>query len=476
MRVLLIPLIVLLLVPLALAAGFDISIEPITNRIFYDEAAEFNVTITNHQNGDDAYTISSPDPQWILVKPRITVDVPAQSSSSFTLIIDPKSTISLGPKVVIIRVRSVNYPIGEAQKSILEANLPVYVKSYDATGHEYVCSIAMNTSMPLSADPREIVPMDIYYRNRNARDNSGNMIKVMITSELFSKEYNISLGPLEEKTTQILAEIPPYTEPGTYKFTTALYCGDDRAAEVERQLQVEGFSELKPEEMKKSFLFRNEFKRTIYNDGNAPNTFTVKVESNWFRKLFTSTYPSAEYLREDGVSYFMWTEDVEPRSSIEVTRVENYRLIPIVIIILAVVTLLYFLLRSPLVLSKQAKVIGKEKEGISELKIRLFIRNRSSQQITGIEVIDRVAGLVEIEKKKQLGTIAPTKIVKRKKMTYAHWNIESIDPFEERIITYTVKSQLKLAGDIFLPSMTATFITTSGKKRKTHSNELTLAN
>ncbi|MBU0472429.1 MAG: hypothetical protein KKF65_07405, partial [Nanoarchaeota archaeon] len=115
-------------------------------------------------------------------------------------------------------------------------------------------------------------------------------------------------------------------------------------------------------------------------------------------------------------------------------------------------------------------------DGVENLKIRLFIKNRSRKTIEKVSVFDRVPGIAELVKQKTLGTIHPEKITKQeKKGTLIKWNLEQLEPYEERIVTYEVKSKLKIIGNISLPSSRTNFID-KNKERNTYSNRVVVTN
>ena len=146
----------------------------------------------------------------------------------------------------------------------------------------------------------------------------------------------------------------------------------------------------------------------------------------------------------------------------------------IVLIVIVVVLALYFLLRSPIVLFKDAYVIGKAEEGVSDLKVKVLVKNRTRRIIKNVRIIDKIPSIAEVVEKEHLGTIKPSKIIKHgKKGTIIKWDIEGFEPYEERILSYKIKSTLRIVGGISLPSVKARF-EDNGKERTTTSNPVSL--
>ena len=109
------------------------------------------------------------------------------------------------------------------------------------------------------------------------------------------------------------------------------------------------------------------------------------------------------------------------------------------------------------------------------MKIIIYIKNRSSEIINNIFVNDKVPSLAELIKESYLGTLEPTKIlVHDKKGTIVKWELKSLEPFEERVITYKIKSKLNIIGGISLPPTKIRFDTKSGRERVIFSNRCEL--
>ena len=70
--------------------------------------------------------------------------------------------------------------------------------------------------------------------------------------------------------------------------------------------------------------------------------------------MFTYTSPEATVTKEDGVKYFVWDVALPPQGAITITIIVNYRPIFYIFLAILVCTTLYYLLRSPVVVKKQA--------------------------------------------------------------------------------------------------------------------------
>ena len=108
-----------------------------------------------------------------------------------------------------------------------------------------------------------------------------------------------------------------------------------------------------------------------------------------------------------------------------------------------------------------------------ELKILLHVKNRSNGTIDEINITDTIPHIGEMDKEIQIGTIKPTGIAKHKTGTIVKWNIVSLERFEERIITYRIRTKLSVLGGIVLPTARVKF-KEKGREMVVRSNKLRL--
>ena len=134
---------------------------------------------------------------------------------------------------------------------------------------------------------------------------------------------------------------------------------------------------------------------------------------------------------------------------------------------------MYFLYRSPVTIKKESIVTRSiAKEGLSELKVLLHLRNRSPDIIESVVFTDKIPALATLIKEKKVGTIAPTKILNhQKKGTIIKWEFDVLEPFEERIISYKLSTKMTIVGGLSLPPAKIMFKTKKGTDRIEKSNK-----
>ncbi len=454
---------------LPVKAEFDVSYNIVEDTIYPDEIAEFSVTLTNYEDFEESFTVFTIDPNWILDVQPAGVSADSGQSASFTLKIQPRQGLPTGPYLVPVRFKSLNKPTTE------ELAFFVYLKSYTPLVGEYKTSVALGVRVPEKLDPRNKLALEVELRNRNGLDIKE--LNVRVTSDIFSKDYTTSLGPLEEKSSEILFDVDLLEKPGIYPVTVEIFRNNESVSKVEKNIEIVDYSKIEEE----SYFVRELFKKTEYitvkNIGNEKKTATIDREKNFFERIFTKTDPSRSPQKIDGKNVYSWTiVGLDPLEEYQVTVVENYRFLASIIIIIILIVVGYYLFRSPIITLKRAKLLASKEEDASFIKIKIFMRNRTKKPVYNIKVLDRVPKMANVvEDYDVLGTLQPTKVVRNPRLgSIVRWDIEKLDPYEERIISYKIKSHLKIVGSIKLAPLKARFDTGLGRERSTFSNSVNI--
>jgi hypothetical protein len=438
------------------AEPFTYEYEKIVDSIYINESAYYDLTIYNNNDYEDRFQLYTISAFWD-VSPSLIQSTPS-SNNKIKLEIAPLDSKIYGPQLVPVTIKSLS-----DEYSVVE-NFYVYIKPSNYTPKDYVANIAMEIRMPEEADPRSPISLEVYMRNRNPLDLKE--LSIEVTSQLFSKSYVTTLGPLEEKTNQILfVDLNPLQKPGTYSVDIKLIYRNETISQSNKQLIIKEYSDIQVEQTTLKGLFSTKEKISLYNDGNNDAVKLVKVKKNLFEKIFTTTSAKYVTLKEDGSSYLSWEVPLTPRQSYTLTVTTNYMPLVLLIILIIILVISYYVFRSPVVLFKRAKIISASEHGVTDIKVRLHIKNRSGRTIRNIKIIDKYPKLVTLEEETSLGVLKPTKLLSGDK---AHnlltWNLEVLDPYEERLIVYKLKSGLNIVGNVSLPAAKIKFHTGSGDR------------
>jgi len=94
------------------------------------------------------------------------------------------------------------------------------------------------------------------------------------------------------------------------------------------------------------------------------------------------------------------------------------------------------------------------------------MKNRSRKPVHNMLVTDGLPRITEFVESHHLGSLRPSRVARTmKKGTLLYWELDVLEPYEERIITYRMKSRLKIVGDMTLPRARVKFEQANGSER-----------
>ncbi|MCM2326172.1 MAG: hypothetical protein NDI94_06930, partial [Candidatus Woesearchaeota archaeon] len=226
--------------------------------------------------------------------------------------------------------------------------------------------------------------------------------------------------------------------------------------------EIKPYSEFVIKEDTLKELFKETTDYVLVNDGNIRKKDSLIVKVGFFDRFFIQYSPEPT---GRGNNYIKWDFELKPDEEGRVTVIFNYRPFFYVVLLILLSYLMYYLFRSPILLKKEALVMGSTKEGISELKVLIHVRNRSPELVEKLALTDLLPSITELGKDIHIGSITPTKILRNdKKGTLVKWELEALEPLEERIITYKLKTKIIIVGGLTLPRARIKFKTKDSER------------
>ncbi len=459
---------ILLFLPASVEANdFFVEIDSIYPRIQQGESAQFNVTITNYAETSKTFTnsLSPADATGWIITPN-SVSVPPDESRSFLLSLRPRSTVSTGTHLLSYRVR-------DSRDNSLEFNLAVSLLGEgDIIG--YLPNVQTSIDVNTRQDPRDELVVEVEMRNRNRRDLTG--LNLTIASEMFHQEIPLRIPPLETVTREFRFEIDDMQRPGVYEIRAELFYNltNSIISSTNTPVEIIRYSNIEPIFESETSWFKTKKQITLKNKGNYERVQEIAIRAPLHQRIFMSTPEEYEIVEIEGRSNIQFSPSIAPGEEITLVLYRDYRPLVILIIIAVTGTIIYFLIRSPIIIRKQVYLLNKDSEGVTEFKVRLYVRNRSSSTVNGVKVIDYLSRITEYEDKHGKNMVKPDKVVKTtRKGTVLHWNLDSLESTEERILTYKLKSTLRIIGNLTLPRAKVSYLNSKGKDSSTTSFEPT---
>lgn len=447
---------------------FSVKSTAVDNRIMINEDAVFEITIYNNLGSDESFRIYYTDVEWGFSTEPITdstVFIPDKGEKTVRVVLKPLY-VGYGSHGISINVKSVN-----TDKLIRH---PVLVSIISLGQWSPGNPIAVRTEIDMSRqiNPKEPFDINIGLENQYAINVSD--VTLRVKSSLFEVKKDLKLTPLERKTVNFKINLDPSTPPQKNTVLFTLTSRNQTFKEVEKEIEIVPYANLVKEELGpfKSFL-RNDWIINVKNTGNAKLEQKLTTDSPSFTLFNLFTKPKAKIALEGSNKYIVWELALEPNETATIKMTESYRPLLSVILIVLLSLILYYVYRSPIVLKKESTQIKVEEGGLSQIKIMIHLKNRTSGKIKNVKILDRVPNLADISKTFKLGSLQPVKILKHdKKGSIAKWFINELEPYEERIIVYTIRARLTILGGFELPPAISKFRDPRGRDRKTSSNKV----
>ncbi|MCH8067333.1 MAG: hypothetical protein IIC69_02005 [Nanoarchaeota archaeon] len=453
------------------AASFDATAVPINDRIVIDEFAAFQLNIKNNLDRYDEYRIYTLDfPTWdIRTEPianPITLELEPGAEGSVELVVDPLKIRDIGAYQVGVNVRS------KLTDDVITVPLKVTIMSTEPLIQGYAPTVVTGVEIPEKIDPRQEVPIKISLNNQNIIDYPD--LIITLESNLIKDTINIQLGPKGEKTLELKVNLDPLTKPQEDRLVVTVFKGDRRIINpIVRKIEIIEYEDKQLVKEEKKFSLTRSYYDFVSNNDEYEGKF--KVETSLFASIFSSTNPKAKVISENGKRYFVWDVELE-NNRMQVVVTKNFIPLFAAILLLIAAVISYYVLRSPLLMVKEASNIVKKEGGTSEMTVILHIKNRSKNKIKEIEISDHIPALVAVGHDISIGSLQPTKMLKHesKGTTIAKWEIDALDASEERVLSYRIKSKLPILGSFSLPAANAVF-KSNGKTMTSDSNRLSIS-
>jgi hypothetical protein len=417
------------------AVDLDVEVFPVKDTVFKDEEATFIINITNEQDKEDRFKVSSLSLNWILEKDLSDLKIGVGKTENYLLVFKALGDVKPGKYGVVVTVTSKTDEEIKLEK-ILEITL---VDENNLVDSELV--------VPDSIDPRKKINMKIKVKNNY------NLIlenlKVRAVSSLFEKERKLNLNKSEEKELDFTLELNPNTQDGRYNVEIFVYRDEELIGKDKTEINIAKYPGVREiVTPNNAILVWRETVEKI-NEGNSVEKIVYSKEFGWFAKLFTKSDPEpSTIVKKEGKYILKWEFDLNPEESKSIYIKTSYRLLVLGLIILIVIcALLYEFFRREIKIDKKILTKIKTKENIAKIKVVVGLKNKSGKEFRNLKLMDRIPSG---SKAGEYGTIEPDRIIKGVSSLNLIWKIPILRGKEERVISYSVEIPLK-KGKMKLP-------------------------
>ncbi len=445
-------------VQIALAEdNYEIKFVDVKSQIAANETAVYELDIINNGPNEEFFTIYSPDIGWdFKTEPSYDKNIKVEAHHTYTtrILVTPLESMPYGLYGVTANVRNVN------SNTVKSRALMIEIRNLAQIYGKYLPAIRVGTIMDPEVDPREDTVIKVVLENRNKLEIGD--VWVNIRSSLINEDYKTSLGALEKKTLEFKVKFDDFEKPrmdvlhATAKTEVAGRIYEFNADSFDYEIMeygrvVEDVSETKGLLIKTKTIL-------LKNTGNSDKKYAYQVKKPFLSGLYLSEDPNGNVVKADGKKYIEWQVSITPNMSEKIVLKYNFWPIILILIFIGMGVGAYYMIRSPVVIKKSAVVTATKDGGMWRINVQIYLKNRSKNQIKNVIIKDKISNLLEVQQEAEIGTIQPTKVLKHdKKGAIIHWDVGSLDRFEERIVTYKTKAKLSILGEIMLPHAVLSF-------------------
>jgi uncharacterized membrane protein len=439
----------MLIVPTLVLAENEIVTEiiKVSNQAEPGGTAQFQIKIQNHQNERDVYKINYDDlsvhpfsdftRNIILTNPQLKLD--SNQEGIFNIEINILETAN--------QDKNYNTKFTISSVTTPEIKEEVLIKTYVVSPEDV---IMIFPDLPETIIPGEEYEIKIRLMNRgNAYLEN---YEILITSDLpqLQKNFIANFAPQEEIIETLKIKTGETAKPKDYVINVKVYDTESKtrgsyssAITLERNENTEEKINEDTGFLSKTILL------TRKNNGNVKLLQKVEYKKNLFSRIFTKATP--EPVMESGK--YIWNIELEPGEKFTANIKSNYR--PILY------GLLIIILDKSVIIRKIMFKIKRTTEGLSELKILIHLRNGKATTLENVRILDVLPN--SLEPTNEFGTLHPSKVQQGTRGRRLIWEIGTLAPHEERIISYKVKSKVRLIGETNLPPSMIQYMNNKGK-------------
>ncbi len=461
MKPFLIPLLILLFSLfsfLVSAQKLTVTDVPIISRVEPGETARFALVVRNVGDVGDVFKIRG-DPEKASPFSPFYAYVSA-TPNQFRL--DPGGTTTLDVEVHT----SERAPVEESflarllieSVSVVDFVLPATVETYvlDETRTLDVFFKDVDALIPGMEHTFTVVA-------KNRKQESLRGVEVHLVSNIPGVKSHVirNFRPEEEQSILFSYFIPQTTQPGTHNVEAQAYLKNTLRGGTSLPFLVKEKAYVGVASENTSSFFVRRIVLEKENLGNAPAQQRITHRLGFFKSVFTSAAPTPTSL-EGGT--WTWAFTLQPGESFSVVLVTNYTpvLYGLLVVLVAFFGFVWHLRRS-VTLRKRLFVVPTPEPGVSQIKVLLILRNGKRAPLTQVRVMDILPQ--GLDPHPHFVTMKPGVVQQGMHGQRFVWDIEALQPKEERVFTYVLRARLYDVPAGVLPAATMHYLHNGSAKR-----------
>lgn len=423
----------LILIFISSVSAFSADLEVVDRTSSQGDPAVLNLSITNEYSSTDRFRISS-----INAPPSVagwfeydySKNIEPGETKNFLIRVEHRENIVQQNYGFTLNLRSFNH--GELKK----------VDDYFTVDNPYDMEITSFQTNGNSFKPGETINIDLSVKNTAELSLENFSAAVEFLDRRETREGS-GLGPGNQVTYSFSIQIPNKSAPGPKELRATAYRSGEEENSVSQTVNISEVRRIDRSVERIDRVLRDRVGVTVQNNGNVKDTVEIERSIPVYMEPLVSPSPEPDRIESSGSQVtFHWVEEMEPGESIEVGYGADYRPLLIFLGLFAVGVFGLKKLQTDVKISKEAERRG------GEIDVLIQVENNSGVSRENISIKDFVPDIAEVDPEFEMGRPVKTKT---RNGTRLEWEIEGLDPGEQRVLKYTIHPLVEVEGGAVLP-------------------------
>ena len=412
-------------------AAFPANVYVVDRVATVDDPAEFQLEVENNFTDQTTFrvsSISSPPPTGSWIGYGNSQSIQSGEKANFSLNVVPPETAIQQNYRFDVNIRT------------LEGNYLRKVSSYFSVKSRYDLNIMSASINSDSFEPGSRLLSNITVFNTASSSKNYN-VKVSALNQTTEKLGAIVSG--SERSHGFSFNVPRDISPGVYEINLEIVQNGEVGDTVTQEFEVLPVENIEYSSKSTDTIF--EYSETVYATNTGNNEAEVELNKtlpDYLAPITSFNRTADRKVEENGATTYYWSNDIEPGQRAAVSYRTYYWPPLVVLSALFVGILVLKRFYSGIKFSKEVRATSES------VKVHLEVENRSNHKVENLNVTDFVPDIASV---KEEFPMAKPVIRKTSNGTRLVWEIEAMEPGEQRVFEYTITPLVEVEGGVTLP-------------------------
>lgn len=268
-----------------------------------------------------------------------------------------------------------------------------------------------------------------------------------INSTLFNQKNDVEgleIINRAERSYDFTFQVPEDMKPGTEVLETDIYRDGSLESSISRSIEIGSSEQVDVAEKTSNRVITMTKTLSVNNTGNVNTTTELTQEVPGYLTPFTNYSPEPDNITSQNDSTIIsWNVDTSPGQQKTVSYTVNYWVPLLILAGLTSLLVMYKRFNQDVSFEKH---VAKSEDG--EITINIEIENNSSTAIEDLKVKDFIPNIAQVEKTFEF---AKPSIRTKNEGTELTWDLDVLEPGDQRVLEYKIRPQIEVEGEVTLP-------------------------